>query len=147
MVKNKPQTKKNFPILWVILAAVVLIAAAAIFIPQLMNPDAATSLPLEVSVAKAADLQDAGAIVLDVREPDEWTQAHIQGATLIPLGELQSRISEVPQDQQIVVVCRSGNRSKSGRDILLAAGYKNVTSMSGGINDWISQGLPTVSGP
>lgn len=152
MAKTQPKTKKNnkkqsFPILWVGLGVVLLILAAVIVIPQLGNPEADTSLPRTVSVAQAAEIRDAGAFVLDVREPDEWEQAHIPGATLIPLGELKSRINEVPEDQDILVYCRSGNRSQEGRDILLAAGYENVTSMSGGINDWISQGLPTVSGP
>ena len=152
MAKNQTKTKKinkkqSFPTLWVGLGVVLLILAAVIVIPQLGNPKADTSLPREVSVAQAAEIRDAGAFVLDVREPDEWEQAHIPGATLIPLGELQSRINDVPKDQEILVYCRSGNRSQEGRDILLAAGYKNVTSMSGGINDWIRQGLPTVSGP
>ena len=148
MAKTQIKTKKkqSFPILWVGLAMVLLIILAVIILPQLGNKDATANLPLEVSVAQAIKIREAGAFVLDVREPDEWAQAHIPDATWIPLGELQSRLSEVPQDQPILVYCRSGNRSQEGRDILLAAGYKNVTSMSGGINDWISQGLPTVSG-
>jgi rhodanese-related sulfurtransferase len=149
MAKTQIKTKKkqSFPALWVGLAVVLLIILAVIILPQLGNKDVTANLPLEVSVAQAVKIRDAGAFVLDVREPDEWAQAHIPDATWIPLGDLQNRLSEVPQDQPILVYCRSGNRSQEGRDILLAAGYKNVTSMSGGINDWISQGLPTVSGP
>jgi len=45
------------------------------------------------------------------------------------------------------VVCRSGNRSQAGRDILLNAGFTKVTSMSGGLNEWRSLGFPTVTGP
>jgi rhodanese-related sulfurtransferase len=82
-----------------------------------------------------------------VREPDEWVESHIPGATLIPLGELASRVSEVPQDQEVVVVCRSGNRSAEGRDILLSAGFEHVTSMAGGVNQWKAAGFETVSGP
>jgi rhodanese-related sulfurtransferase len=67
--------------------------------------------------------------------------------TLIPLGQLESRVSELPKDQPIVVVCRSGNRSQAGRDILLNAGFENVTSMASGMLQWRSMGLPTVSGP
>jgi rhodanese-related sulfurtransferase len=148
MAKTQPKTKKkqSFPTLWVGLSVVVLILVAVIILPQLGNKGATTSLPQTVSVAQAVEIRDAGAFVLDVREPDEWAQAHIPDATWIPLGDLQNRLSEVPKDQPILVYCRSGNRSQEGRDILLAAGYQNVTSMSGGINDWISQGLPTVSG-
>jgi rhodanese-related sulfurtransferase len=71
---------------------------------------------------------------------------HIPDATLIPLGELVSRVSEVPRDRQVVVVCRSGNRSAEGRDILLRAGFPSVTSMAGGMNDWAASGYATASG-
>lgn len=108
---------------------------------------AGAALPLEASVAEAAALRDDGAFVLDVRQLDEWAAGHIPGATLIPLGELASRVAEVPRDRDIVVVCRSGNRSAQGRDILLGAGYATVTSMAGGMNDWVASGRPVVTGP
>ncbi len=107
---------------------------------------APAALPAEVDVAKAKELQAAGAFVLDVREPSEWVEGHIDGATLIPLGELPNRVKEVPADQQVVVVCRSGNRSQAGRDILLEAGLPSVTSMAGGVKDWAAAGNPLVTG-
>ena len=107
---------------------------------------APAALPAEVDVATAAALQAAGAFMLDVREPDEWVQGHIEGATLIPLGQLAARVAEVPQDRQVVVVCRSGNRSAEGRDVLAGAGYPSVTSMAGGMNDWAASGYPPTSG-
>jgi rhodanese-related sulfurtransferase len=55
-------------------------------------------------------------------------------------------LSEVPTGQKIVVVCNSGNRSKPGRDILLDAGFPEVTSMDGGVSGWKTQGLPIVTG-
>lgn len=105
------------------------------------------SLPAEVDVQAADMLREKGAFILDVREPDEWAQFHIPDATLIPLGELASRLDEVPSDQPIVVVCRSGNRSQTGRDILLEAGFTRVTSMAAGVTDWQAQGLPITTGP
>jgi len=106
-------------------------------------PTVATgALPLEVSVDDADELRQAGALVLDVREPAEWATGHIEGATLISLGELEARVGELPRDRDIVVVCRSGNRSAQGRDVLLAAGFAAVTSMAGGMTDWIAAGLP-----
>jgi len=105
------------------------------------------ALPAEVSVEEAAQLRDDGAFMLDVREQEEWNELHMPGATLIPLGELAARVAEVPTDREVVVVCRSGNRSASGRDILLAAGYPGVTSMAGGMNDWSLAGLPIETGP
>ena len=128
----------------------LLIAAAAVGLVYLLfqpgNPTSA-KLPREVSVAQAAALQDEGAFILDVREPSEWAQGHINGATLIPLGQLLQRSGELPTDQTIVVVCRSGNRSAQGRDILETAGFKTVTSMDGGMNDWQAQGYPVVTDP
>ncbi len=77
-----------------------------------------------------------------MRELDEWNEYHIPGTTLIPLGELPARVNELPKDQKIVIVCRSGNRSQEGRDILLEAGFEDVVSMEGGVSTWRSLGYP-----
>lgn len=138
--------KNNSVWVWVIGAVVLAVAIYAAY-SAMGAPATATGLAKEINATSASELRDQGAFVLDVREPDEWAAGHIPGATLIPLKQLASRLSEVPQDQQIVVVCRSGNRSAEGRDILLDAGFAEVTSMGGGMNAWISQGLETVTGP
>ena len=124
---------------WGIPAVLVFLAllAAIVFFVQ---PEAAT--PLEVSVDQAYQAYQDGAFLLDVREQAEWDAFHIPGATLIPLGQLADRLAEVPTDREIVVVCRSGNRSQSGRDILLQAGLTDVTSMSGGVTAWSNAGYP-----
>lgn len=110
------------------------------------TPPAATGvLPAEVSVAEADRLRGDGALVLDVREPSEWASGVVGGATLISLGDLPSRLGELPRDRDIVVVCRSGNRSAQGRDILIGAGFGSVTSMAGGMTDWIAAGLPVTA--
>jgi rhodanese-related sulfurtransferase len=108
---------------------------------------AASGLPREISVAEAAAKRQAGAFILDVREPDEWEALHIPGATLIPLGQLEQRLAEVPAGREVVVVCRSGNRSATGRDILLRAGYDQVTSMAGGMTEWNALGYDVTTGP
>jgi rhodanese-related sulfurtransferase len=128
------------------LLAVLLTAGCAAPAATAPAGAALTALATTVSVAEAAALRDDGAFVLDVREPDEWAAGHIPGATLIPLGELASRIGELDRDQRIVVVCRSGNRSAEGRDILLGAGFPSVTSVEGGMTDWASAGLPIETG-
>lgn len=117
--------------------AITMIAAAGTLAACSSDPSA---LPPRVNIARASELRDAGAFLLDVREPSEWVEGHIPGSKLIPLGELAARVAEVPKDKQIVVVCRSGNRSQSGRDILTQAGFKNVTSMDGGVNQWGASG-------
>lgn len=127
------------------LAVVVAIGLGAVW--MMASPAAAKALPLEIDITAAHAKREAGAFILDVRQPDEWDEYHIPGATLIPLGELASRMNEVPRDQEVVVVCRSGNRSQQGRDILLQAGFTQVTSMAGGLSQWRAAGYPTVSGP
>jgi len=146
MSKEKQKANKNSHwIWWIILLLAVLLIGVMVAIPGGKNH--AEVLPLEVNTTRAFELKNAGAFFLDVREPSEWNERHIPGSTLIPLGELASRVIEVPADQMIVVVCRSGNRSQSGRDILLAAGFTQVTSMSGGINQWQTSGYPITTGP
>ena len=104
-------------------------------------------MPSEISVAQAHDKYNQDTFFLDVREPEEWNEYHIEGATLIPLGELASRVDDLPRDKEIVVVCRSGNRSQAGRDILKDAGFTQVTSMAGGVSQWQASGYPIVTGP
>ncbi|HEX9011892.1 MAG TPA: rhodanese-like domain-containing protein [Anaerolineaceae bacterium] len=137
--------KRSFPIWLAGLAAAALIALAGIAI--FMQPGTARAqMPDVVSVSQAADLRSQGAFILDVREPSEWAQFHIPGATLIPLGDLPNRLGEVPRDQKVVVVCRTGHRSAQGRDILRQAGYSLVTSLSGGITAWQAAGEPVAAG-
>ena len=122
-----------------------LVAVLAVIVIAVLS--GGQGLPLEISVDDAYQMREDGAFILDVREPEEWDEKHIPGATLIPLGELAARVDEVPQDQEIVVVCRSGNRSQVGRDILTQAGFEQVTSMAGGINQWIERGYEAIFGP
>jgi len=144
--KNLKNNKKGFPKWgWVALGIIVLVIVGLIVAPKIFNPS--THIPTEVSVAQAAKLRDQGAFILDVREQSEWDQFHIPGATLIPLGELPNRLNEIPKNLTVVVVCRTGHRSAQGRDILLNAGYKQVTSMTGGVTEWQAKGLETVTGP
>lgn len=109
-------------------------------------PAVENTFSAEVSVAEAARLREQGAFILDVRTPQEWNEGHIPGATLIPLDQLADRVKEVPADKPVVVVCRTGNRSATGRDLLKKAGWVNVTSMAGGVTEWAKQGLPTEKG-
>jgi len=106
-----------------------------------------TEIETTVSVDEAYQMYQDGVYFLDVRQPEEWNDFHAPNSTLIPLDQLPNRLSEVPNDQPIVVVCRSGNRSQAGRDILLEAGFSEVTSMSGGLTEWVASGYPSTNGP
>lgn len=101
------------------------------------------NLPLEIDAATAAALQkQPDVLLIDVREPDEYNAGHIPGVTLIPMGEVPDRLSEIPQDKTVIVTCRSGNRSGQITDFLREQGYKNVHNMQGGIVAWEQAGLP-----
>ena len=135
---KKTIKKKNNNKIWLILGGFVIIALAVI-IGFSQNTADTNTLPNEVSVNNAYQMRESGAFVLDVRELSEWEDGHIPDATLIPLGQLEGRMNEIPKDQAVVIVCRSGNRSAQARDILKNAGFTNITSMAGGMNQWIAK--------
>ena len=122
--------------------AVLLIVALVIFLILQMGRANNNALVSTISVNEAYEMSQRGAFVLDVRTPEEWNEFHAPNSTLIPLDQLASRLNEVPRDRQIVVVCRSGNRSQQGRDLLLNAGFEQVTSMTGGLSEWRASGFP-----
>ena len=101
---------------------------------------------VEITPAQAYARYQQGAFFLDVRSQDEWDQFHIKGSTLIPLDELPDRLSELPKDKDIVVVCRSGHRSQSGTAILQKAGFTQVYFLSGGLLAWQEANYPIEKG-
>ena len=74
--------------------------------------------------------------LVDVREPFEWELGRIDGARLIPLGELPARLGELDSRQPVVAYCQRGTRSRKAAEILRAAGFADVRSLSGGIEAW-----------
>jgi thioredoxin 1 len=100
---------------------------------------------LEVDLDTFADALAAGATVLDVRNPDEYDEAHVGGAVLIPLPELAQRVDEVPAGSPLYVICAAGARSLRATEVLVAAGHHAV-SVAGGTNGWIGTGRPVVTG-
>ncbi|MCF8566257.1 rhodanese-like domain-containing protein [Alicyclobacillus tolerans] len=73
--------------------------------------------------------------IVDVREVNEYREGHIEGSTLIPLGILPHRTDAIAKDKPVVVVCRSGNRSKEACEMLRQRGF-NVMSLRGGLSSW-----------
>jgi len=84
------------------------------------------------------------AVIVDVREQNEWVAHHIAGATLVPLSSFDpAKIPAIPEGKKLVLHCRSGVRCGTATQNLLAAGYKGeINRMSGGINAWIAAGYP-----
>jgi len=100
---------------------------------------------LEVDLDTFAAAYETGAVVLDVRNPDEYESGHIGGAVLIPLGELGARQDEIPDGDPLYVVCAMGGRSLNATKALVQAGYPAL-SVTGGTKGWIDQGRPVVTG-
>lgn len=100
---------------------------------------------LEVPLAAFAAAHSDGAVVVDVREPGEYVGGHVPGATLVPMGQLTSRLSELPKDRPIYLICASGNRSLSSASYLIRAGY-DAHSVTGGTGAWTRAGHPVVLG-
>jgi rhodanese-related sulfurtransferase/rubrerythrin len=74
--------------------------------------------------------------LLDVRQPEEYTEDHLPGARLIPVGELQDRLGEIDRSKPTIVYCRAGVRGSSGASILIGAGFEDVRNMTGGVLAW-----------
>jgi rhodanese-related sulfurtransferase len=89
-------------------------------------------------VAEVKDRDDV--YVLDVREQWEYDEGHIPGVTLLPIGEVPARLDEIPTDKEVIVTCRSGNRSSQVTDYLRQNGFDNVHNMQGGILAWEQAG-------
>lgn len=83
-------------------------------------------------------------VFIDCREQEEWDDAHIEGATLLPLSNFQESYEEILTDKnaEIVIQCRSGKRSMNACMFLLSKGYTNLTNLEGGIIAWSQAGYP-----
>lgn len=100
---------------------------------------------LEVDLDTFAAAHAAGAVVLDVRNPDEYEEGHVPGAVLIPLGELGGRQDDIPDGDPVYVICALGGRSLQATKAMVDAGYPAV-SVAGGTKGWIEQGRTVVTG-
>jgi rhodanese-related sulfurtransferase len=97
-----------------------------------------------IEVAQVPDPIPEGVTVLDVREPIEWRHGRIDGAVHIPLTELPERASELPVEQQLLVVCKVGGRSSQATAFLREKGYEAI-NLAGGMIDWAEAGRQMVA--
>lgn len=99
----------------------------------------------EISVEELKRMREQGEphMLIDVREPQEYTAANI-GGTLIPLSELEARRDEIPREGRVIVHCKMGGRSARAVEYLRALGYTNVENLGGGINAWSARIDPSV---
>ena len=100
----------------------------------------------EITVDELKRRRDAGEalLLLDVREPDEIATASVGGATLIPMGEIVARASELPAGVPIVVMCHSGGRSARVTEYLNQNGHPGAVNLAGGIDAWSTRIDPAV---
>ena len=100
---------------------------------------AASEPPREID---ADALQAGDALVVDVREPEEYAFGHISGAINLPQAELATRLDELPRDRLLAVVCHAGMRSLRAAQFLVQAGFPDVASLKGGTAGWKAEGRP-----
>ena len=117
--------------------------ARALFVsPQLLGV-------VEPILPRLADLENVvvvgDAVVVDVRDKDEWDEGHIPGATHMSRGTIELDIEEKVPDPNAMIICHcgGGGRSALAAETLQKMGYKNVRSMAGGFKAWKATGLPT----
>jgi rhodanese-related sulfurtransferase len=90
---------------------------------------------------------DRPAVLLDVRERNEFMAVRVDGSLFIPMSQLGVRLDEIPRDRPVMVICASGNRSMNVVNHLLASGWTDVGNVAGGIETWMRMGLPVRRGP
>ncbi len=101
----------------------------------------------EISVKELKEKMDAGDGIelIDVRQPDEWAKAKIEGAKLIPLPEVVQRMSEIDGTKEIIVHCKMGGRSAKAIEFLQASGFEgDMSNLVGGITAWSREIDPDV---
>src|SRR5664279_3905884 len=98
----------------------------------------------EIHAPEARSRIDTGAILVDVREPEEWAAGHAEGARHIPLAQLGQRQSELPVGQPVITVCRSGVRSARAATLLAGQGA-DASNLDAGMRAWAAAGLPVVT--
>ena len=99
----------------------------------------------EIDVMTLAGMIDE-VVLIDVREPDEYVEAHAPGAILIPLATIPDSLDRLPSDQVIHVICAAGGRSARAVEFLRANGFDAI-NIAGGTGAWIQSGATTLSGP
>ncbi len=101
----------------------------------------------EITATELKNRMDAGEDVqlIDVRQPDEYAFARIEGAKLIPLGEIMRRIDELDDSKELILQCKSGGRSAQAIEFLTRAGYQGkMSNLKGGITAWSNDVDPTI---
>lgn len=101
---------------------------------------------IDISSLEAKKMYDNKIKFIDVREEAEHENARIPNTILIPMSEISERLKEIPKNEEVVIYCRTGNRSGILISRLIPMGYKNLYNLKGGIVDWHQNNLPVEIG-
>jgi rhodanese-related sulfurtransferase len=100
---------------------------------------------VHVTVSELKAAINGEAVVVDVREPNEYDSGHVPGAVLMPLAMVPLKHSELPRSETIYLICQTGGRSFTAATWLAQQGY-DVRNVAGGTSDWIANGFPVKAG-
>jgi rhodanese-related sulfurtransferase len=108
-------------------------------------PQAIPTVDVRTAHERASN-PDQPALLLDVREPNEYVTVRAEGAALMPMSTFVQHMAELPMDRSILVICQSGNRSGAVTAHLLRNGWTDVRNVAGGTIEWMKAGLPVRRG-
>ncbi|TMW71399.1 rhodanese-like domain-containing protein [Alteribacter natronophilus] len=116
---------------WIVIASLLLVYLAY---DHFSTPDGVS----QISAGELEELiaSDGDHYFLDVRETHEFAESHVAGMTNIPLSVLTDQLDQLPDDRELVIFCRSGNRSMQAAEILQSEGFEQLTNVRGGMNAW-----------
>jgi len=126
--------------------AIVALIAFIIYLIALGGGERSNDPAREVSLDEAYQMVQNDAFVVDAGTQAEWDEYHAPNTVHIPFDQLSARLSELPRDRQILVVCRSAGCGQHGRELLVAAGF-NAFNMAGGLSEWYARGYPIEGAP
>jgi len=142
-IRDEEMKKAKIGLLFIVLLLLAACGGSTVNETAVQNELEVAGLDLssEVDVHTVATVKDREDVyLLDVREQWEYDEGHIPGVTLLPMGEVPARLDEIPTDKEVIVTCRSGNRSGQVTDFLRQNGFDNVHNMQGGILAWEAAG-------
>ena len=125
---------------------VIILVISVLAYSQLQGKDSPIFEYGDVTVEQAKQLieEKSNLVILDVRTVSEYDDSHIEGALNIPVQEIEGRLDELAKNDEILVYCRTGNRSFTAIEIMNAEGFTKIYHMNHGITAWIDADYPVV---